>query len=280
MSWLSALSATSSANSRASARTRLGQGAEREAQHRQLLAGRREQEIALIAIGIGRAVERPPALAIVGVDDVMAGRQQIGAEILGGLEQVDELHVLVAGDAGDRRLAGDIGARERLDHLLAEARFVVEHVMRQPEPRRDVARVVDVLTGAARALAMRRGAMVVELHRQSDDIVTLARQQRRHDAGIDAARHRDDDARVRRRLGQAQGVQRARRSGGGEPRRGSSSPSQNFWARDTKVGADAPTARLLIEFAAPASPARLPWPPPAAEAPNANSNNYEDCTRF
>ena len=136
----------------------------------------------------------------------MAGREQVGAEILRRLEQIDELHVLIAGDAGDRRLAGDIGARERLDHLFAEPRLVIEDVMGNPEPRGDVARVMDVLARAAGALAMRRRAVIVELHRQADDVVALARQQRRDDAGIDAARHRDDDARVRRGLGQAQGI--------------------------------------------------------------------------
>ena len=99
---------------------------------------RGEQEIALVAVGIGGAVERPPARAVVLRDDVMAGRQDVGAEIARRLEQVDELHVLVAGDAGDRRLARDIGARERLDHLLAEAALVIEHVMGHAEalPRR------------------------------------------------------------------------------------------------------------------------------------------------
>ena len=88
--------------------------------------------------------------------------------------------------------------------------------MRQPETRRDVAGVVNVLTGAASAPAMGRDAMIVELHRQPDDIVTFAREQRRHDAGVHAPRHRDDDARVLGRLGQAQRIERARRSGGGE----------------------------------------------------------------
>ena len=88
--------------------------------------------------------------------------------------------------------------------------------MGNAEPRGDVAGVVDVLARAARALAMRRRAVVVELHRQADDIIALARQQRRDDAGIDAARHRDDDARIGRGLRQAQRIERALGEGGGE----------------------------------------------------------------
>ena len=119
--------------------------------------------------------------------------------------------VLVAGDAGDRRLARDIGAGEGLDHLLAELRLVIEHVMGDAEPGGDVARVVDVLAGAAGALAVGRRAVVIELHRHADDVVAVARQQRRGDARIDAARHRDDDARVLGGLGQAEAIEGTRR---------------------------------------------------------------------
>ena len=106
----------------------------------------------------------------------MAGRQQVGAEVIGGVEQIGEFHVLVAGDAWHRGLAGDVGAGERLDYFLSKALLVVEHVMGNAEPRRDVPRVVDVLPGAARALAMGRFTVVVKLHRHADDVVALPRQ--------------------------------------------------------------------------------------------------------
>jgi len=53
---------------------------------------------------------------------------------------------------------------------------------------------VNVLPGAARALAVRRFAVIVELHRHADDVVAFGREQRRRDRRIDAARHRDNDA--------------------------------------------------------------------------------------
>ena len=37
----------------------------------------------------------------------------------------------------------------------------------------DAARIVDVLAGAARALAVRRLAMVVKLQRHADDVIAL-----------------------------------------------------------------------------------------------------------
>src|SRR5690606_31888590 len=48
--------------------------------------------------------------------------------------------------------------------------------------------------GAARTGAVRGGAMVVELQRHADDIVTLALEDRGDDGRVDAARHGDDHA--------------------------------------------------------------------------------------
>ena len=130
----------------------------------------------------------------------MAGRQQIGAEIVGGGEQIGEFHVLIAGDARNRGFARDIGSGEWLDHLLAKALLVIEHIVGNAEPRGDVARIVNILPRAARAFAVRRFAVIVELHRDADDIVAFGGEQRRRDGRVDAARHRDDDAGLGRGL--------------------------------------------------------------------------------
>ena len=79
----------------------------------------------------------------------MAGRQRIRAELAGGRKQIGELDRLVAGDAGDRRLAGDVALGERVDHRLAKPLFVIEHVMRVAERFGDPTRIVDILPGAA-----------------------------------------------------------------------------------------------------------------------------------
>ena len=137
----------------------------------------------------------------------MAGREHLGAEFARGAEQVAELDRLVAFDAGHRRLAGDIALGKAVDHRLLEAALVVEHVVGNADALRHRARVVDVLAGATGALAMGRGAVVVELQRHADDVVALGLEQRRRHRGIDAARHGDDHAGVLRPAFEIEGVQ-------------------------------------------------------------------------
>jgi hypothetical protein len=128
--------------------------------------------------------------------DIVPGGESVGAELPGGRQQIGELDRLVAGDARDRRFAGNIALGEGIDHRLAEPLLVVQHIMRNAERLGDAARVGDVLAGATGADTMRRGAVVVELQRHADDIVALALQQAGNDRRIDAARHRDNDAGV------------------------------------------------------------------------------------
>ena len=70
-----------------------------------------EQEIALVALGIGGARKLRPARALAPLD-VVARRQRVGAEVLCRLEQVAKLDLLIAGDARDRRLARGIALGE------------------------------------------------------------------------------------------------------------------------------------------------------------------------
>src|SRR5258708_28113149 len=56
-----------------------------------------------------------------------------------------------------------------------------------------MARIVNVASGAARALAMGGRAVVIKLQRDADDIITLGFQQRSRHRRIDTARHGDDD---------------------------------------------------------------------------------------
>jgi hypothetical protein len=82
----------------------------------------------------------------------VAGGHGLGAQVAGHVQQVAELDGLVAAHAGDRRLAAQIGVGEVLDHLLLEAAFVVQDVVRDADPLGRHAGVHDVLAGAAGAL--------------------------------------------------------------------------------------------------------------------------------
>ncbi len=123
----------------------------------------------------------------------MAGGHGLGAKLLRRVEQIGELHPLIAGDAGDRRFAARIGGCEILHHRLFEAGFVIQHVMGNAERFGHTAGIVDVLAGAAGALLLHGGAVIVELQRHAHDIVAGARQQRRRDRRIHPAGHGRDD---------------------------------------------------------------------------------------
>ncbi len=126
----------------------------------------------------------------------MPGRQSLGTEFTRGRKQVAKLDRAIALDAGHRRFAEDVAFRKAFDHGLAKPAFIIQHVMRNADAGRDIARVVNILTGAAGTLAMGRGTMIVKLQGDANDVVAFCLQQRSRRRGIDAARHGDDDPRV------------------------------------------------------------------------------------
>ncbi len=125
----------------------------------------------------------------------MAGRHGVGAEVTGRVQEIGEFDVLIAAHARDGRFARDITLGKRGDDLVAEAAFIIEHVVRDPEFRRHRTGIVDIASGAAGSFA--RGGFgstgVVELQGDADDVVAVAGQQCGHHRGVDATRHRDDD---------------------------------------------------------------------------------------
>src|SRR5207248_11442398 len=109
-------------------------------------------------------------------------------------QQIAKFDALVAADARYRGLAAAIGLDEILDHRGAEARLVIEHVVRDAELGGDAGRVAYILPGAARALFADRRAVIIELQRDADDVEPRLGEKRRRDRRIHPARHRDDDA--------------------------------------------------------------------------------------
>src|SRR6185503_18674236 len=122
--------------------------AERKTQKAELLSRGREQEIALIALGIAAPVKLeagPAGLA----PHVMAGSERRGAELFRALQQVAKLDLLIAGDARHRRLACEIAVGERAHHVLRKPRLIVEYVVGNAQGLRHAAGILNVLAGAA-----------------------------------------------------------------------------------------------------------------------------------
>ena len=171
----------------------LRQGPKRKPDHGELSRRHSVEKIALVARRVGAPEQPATATRQLPGHAIVAGGQRVGTEIARRLQQVAEFHGIVARGTGDGRLPGGVARGERLDDRSAETRLVIEHVMGNAERRGDGARIADVAPGAAGPLASRRTAIVVELERHADHVVALSLQDRGDDAGIDAARHGDDD---------------------------------------------------------------------------------------
>src|SRR4029077_13250923 len=85
---------------------------------------------------------------------------------------------------------------ERADHVSLEALLVIDDVIRDPDLLGNAAGVVDVVEGAAaswygvgHALVAGEAALVPELHRQADDVVSFGAQHGRDGGGVHTARH-------------------------------------------------------------------------------------------
>ena len=139
-----------------------GKPAQRKAQEIQLLGRGREQEIALVTGRIGRHMQLCALFAVKSAD-IMPGRHAIGVKFARGLQQVAELHPLIAADAGHRGGAGQIGVGKFLDHRFPELVFVIQHVMRKADALCHAAGIVNVLPCAACAFFRQGRAVIVKL---------------------------------------------------------------------------------------------------------------------
>ena len=178
------------------ARLGLRSFAERETQNIELLACSAEEKITLVALLIARAIERASAIRQAPRSDIVPGGQHLGSELTRRDEQVAKLDRHVAVDARNRRLAMNVALGEAIDHRLFEAALVVEHVVRDADTLGNAASVIDILACATGALAMDRSAVVVQLQRHPDHVVTFRLEQRSRHRRVDTAGHGDDDAGV------------------------------------------------------------------------------------
>ena len=165
----------------------LGQSAYREHRVRELLLRQREEEVSLVLIGVGAALEQPPPVTVALDPCVVPRRHAGGAEALGAVEERGELQVAVAVGARHRRAARGVLADEVRDDGVLELALEVQDVVRDADRLRHAARIVEVVERAAAAESLPVAPLVVELHGQADHLVTLLGEQGRGDRGVYAA---------------------------------------------------------------------------------------------
>ena len=147
--------------------------------------------------------------------DIMPGRHTIGVKLARGLQQILELHPLIAADTRHRRRAGKIGVSEFLDHRLAEGILIIQHIVRKAHGFRHPPRVMNIAPRTTCALFGQRRPMIIKLQGDAHHVIAFLGQLRRNDRAVNAPRHRHHHPCLGRRLGKAQGIQRMIKGHGG-----------------------------------------------------------------
>ena len=161
----------------------------------QLRLGKCEQEIRLVLAGVESSTQQGLARVGVAVETyVVAGRNGVGAEGGGAVQQMRELQLAVALHAGDRGATDGILPDERRDDRGIELPFEVHHVVRDAERGGRASRIVQVIERAASAELSFTRLLVVELHREPDNVMALLDQLCGGDRRVDPSRHGDHDS--------------------------------------------------------------------------------------
>jgi hypothetical protein len=106
----------------------------------------------------------------------VSGGDALGVQAACAVQERRELEVAVAVRAGQRCPARGIFAHEVRDDGLLKLPLEIHDVVRNAHGVRDAAGVVQVVEGAAAAETF-APAVIVELHRQSNDVMTLLDEQ-------------------------------------------------------------------------------------------------------
>ena len=108
---------------------------------------------------------------------IMSGGQTIRAQLPRGGQQIGEFNRLITAHTGDRGFTAQIAIGEILHHLVVEAIFIIQHIMRNTQPRRNGARIMDINTGTTGAFGLDRDSMIIKLQGDANHLIPLFMQQ-------------------------------------------------------------------------------------------------------
>jgi len=170
-----------------------------KARRRELRRRQVPEEVGLVLPRVRSLAEHGTAGGLVRAPpDVVACGDRVAAHPARAVPESRELHLRVAGRAGDGRVPGEVRAHERPHHALGELLLEIENVVGYVERPGHAPRIGKVVGGAAAAGSARFPRMVPELHGEAEDFVPLPLQQERRDRRVDAPRHGDGDAHERK----------------------------------------------------------------------------------
>ena len=170
---------------------RLGDLAQREQRLRQLRLVQAVQEVALV-LGRIEGLEQlvPVGGGVVAHARVVAGRDQVGAQLHRVVEEGLELDLGIAQHVRVRRAAGLVFAQEFREHAVLVLGGEVDGLDVHADDVGHAGRVDPVL---ARGTVFGIVVVFPVLHEQADDFIALFLQHPGRDRGVDAARHPDHD---------------------------------------------------------------------------------------
>ena len=168
-------------SSRLLAHLGLDQAADRKDGTGELILRQREQEVRLVLARIGAALQQPPTVCRLLDPRIMACRDLLGAKPERAIEQRRKLQIAVAMGAGQRRSSGGVLPNEVGDDAVAKLLLEVDDIVGKANNGRDAARVVEIVERTAPAPCLLAAALVVQLHRQTNHVMTLLGEQRRGD---------------------------------------------------------------------------------------------------
>src|SRR5262245_35579621 len=178
---------------------RLGERTNGKDRPGELILGQRKQEVRLVLVRIETSPEEESSVLRLLDTRVVPSCQMLGPEPSRAVQERRELHIAVAVRAGNWRAPRAVLAHEIRDHRVRELPLEVHDVVGETACRGYAPRIVQVVERAAATelhtlTRLPRASRGVQLHRQTNDVMTLLGEQGRGNRRVDAARHGNDNA--------------------------------------------------------------------------------------